>query len=118
DNVRRALTAGALRDGHRIGEMDISVEIASSASGIDRERLRERATHPTTEARVRASTDAFHATGATQRPTFVVTSKIGDLAVMSGFYRSAPLSEAIRAMLSDARAYRDYGVVHGDPPAV
>ena len=117
DNVRRALTAGALRDGHRIGEMDISVAIASSVSGIDPERLRERATDPTTEARVRASTDAFHATGATQRPTFVVTSKIGDLAVMSGFYRSAALTGAITAMLSDARAYRDYGAVHGDPPA-
>jgi hypothetical protein len=47
----------------------------------------------------------------------VVTSKIGDLAVMSGFYRSAALAGAITAMLSDARAYRDYGAVHGDPPA-
>ena len=116
DSVRRALTSRALREGHRIGDLDISVAIASFASGIDPERLRERATDPDTEARVRASTGAFHATGATQRPTFVVTSQIGDLAVLSGFYRSGALTGAINAMLADARAYRAYAAVHGDPP--
>lgn len=117
DTVRRALAAGGLRDGHRIGDLDIAVAIASSASGIDPETLRERANDPDTESRVRASTEAFHATGATQRPTFVVTRDDGDLAVMAGFYRSAPLIGAIDAMLADARAYRAYAEVHGDPPA-
>ena len=69
------------------------------------------------EKRVRAATAEFHALQVTQRPTFLLTSNIGDRALFSGLVKAAPVAAAIDAMLEDAAAYASHAAHYGGPPA-
>ena len=71
---------------------------------------------PSTEARVAASTAAFHAHQVNQRPTFVLTDAIGDKAVFSGLVHEEPLVATIEAMLADTTGYASYAAHLGGPP--
>lgn len=117
DRVRLALAHAGLRDGQRFGEWAVAAEIGARASGVEKGKLLEHAKSPAVEERARASTAHFKALQVTQRPTFVVDTKIGDRAVFSGFARVAPLISAIDAMLDDAEAYAAYAAHFGSPPA-
>ncbi len=117
DRARLALTHAALREGRRVGSWEVATSIAARAAGVDEAALQARANAPEIEARVRASTAAFHALQVTQRPTFVVEDAIGDRAVFSGLIQSAPVVAAIDAMLADAAAYASWAAHFGPPPA-
>jgi predicted DsbA family dithiol-disulfide isomerase len=117
DRLRLALSHAGLREGKRIGEIDVAVEVAAKATGLDPAKLRAKAESPEVAARVKASTAEFHAHQVTQRPTFVLEDSIGDKAVFSGLVKIEPLVATIEAMLADTAAYAAHKAHWGAPPA-
>jgi len=117
DRLRLALAHAALREGRKIGDMAEAIAVAAKATGIDSEKLWERAQSREIEARVRASTAEFHALQITQRPAFVLEDPIGDKAVFSGLTAAAPLAATLDAMLADTAAYASHAAHFGPPPA-
>ena len=117
DRIRLALMEAAMRAGRKVAEWPVCASIASAAAGLNESDLLAKARSPGIEQRVRASTAEFHALQVTQRPTFVLDSNIGDRAVLSGTWRSAPLVAALESMLADAAAYASWKAHCGDPPA-
>lgn len=119
DEIRRALSQAALRDGRTIGDLDTAVTVASAAGGkaLPAKKLLRAAQSATVRARVEASTQEFFAHKISQRPAFVLTDAIGDKAVFSGLVRAAPLIATIDAMLADTAGYAAHAIHHGKPPA-
>jgi predicted DsbA family dithiol-disulfide isomerase len=116
DRVRLALMDAAMRKGQKVADWKICASIAAKAAKLDEKKLLAKSQSKEIEKRVRASTAAFHAMKATQRPTFVLESNIGDRAMLSGFWRLEPLVAAIDSMLADAAAYKSWKAHFGDPP--
>src|SRR5215475_2501929 len=116
DRVRLALAHAALREGKKIGDWDVAIEVGAEAGGIDAADLRKHARSAKTEKRVRGSTAEFHALQITQRPAFVIDSEIGDRAIFSGVVKLEPLAATIESMLEDAAAYMAHKAHFGDPP--
>lgn len=116
DEIRRALAHAALRDGQKIGNLDLAVALAAKAGKIAPKKLRAAATSKEVQARVEASTREFFAHQVNQRPTFVITDVIGDKSVFSGLVRVEPLAAAIDAMLDDSAAYATHKAHFGTPP--
>ena len=116
DRVRRAIANAALRDGRPVGDLEVAVAIANEASGLDRETLHAATRSPQIRATVEASTREFHAIGATQRPTWVIESEIGDRAVLSGMWRTAAVIAVLEATIADVRAYRSHAAHFGVAP--
>ncbi len=118
DRVRLALSSATLRDGApRIREMEVAAEIAAKASGIDKNKLLERARSSEIEKRVRASTAEWQSLRVTQRPTFLLDTEIGDRAVFSGVIKFEPIAAALDSMLDDAAFYATHAAHFGEPPA-
>jgi len=117
DRVRLALMEATLREGQKVAKWDVCAAVANKVAGIDAAKLIAKARSVEIEKRVRASTAEFHALLVTQRPTFVIENNIGDRAVLSGTWRSAPLIAVIDSMLSDAAAYASWKAHIGEPPA-
>lgn len=117
DRIRLALSHAADREGKKVGQWDVAVEVASKAAGLDDGRLCDRAKSPEIQARVDASTAEFNALQVTQRPTFLVEDSIGDRAVFSGLVVAPPIAAAIDAMLRDVAAHESYAAHFGPPPA-
>ena len=117
DRVRLALANAALREGKKVSEWEIAVEIGAAAASVEKKKLLERARSPEIEKRVRASTAEFHALQVTQRPTFVIDTEIGDRAVFSGVVKLEPLTATLDSMLDDASAYAAHKAHFGNPPA-
>ena len=117
DRIRLALGHAALREGKKVGDWDIAAEIGARASGIDHKKLLDKARSSEIEKQVRADTADFHNLKATQRPTFVLDTDIGDRAVFSGFAKAAPIAAALDSMLEDADAYTSFAAHFGTPPA-
>ena len=117
DRVRLAIASAALREGKKIGDWDISVQVGAKAGEIDPGKLLERARSAEIEQRIRASTAEFHALQVTQRPAFVIDTEIGDRAVFSGIVTLEPLATTLDSMLHDAAAYATHKAHFGDPPA-
>jgi predicted DsbA family dithiol-disulfide isomerase len=116
DRVRLALSTAGLREGQKFGEWEVAAEIGARTAGVDRKKLLDRARSPEVEARARVSTAEFKGLQVTQRPTFVIDTKIGDRAVFSGFARVEPVSCAVDSMLDDAEQYAAHGAHFGSPP--
>lgn len=116
DRLRLALSQAAMREGKRIGTLDVAVAVGASALGLDPDRLREKAQSPEVAARVRASTELFHSLQINQRPAFLLEDPIGDRAVFSGLVGAAPLAAALDAMLADTAAYTSFAAHFGPPP--
>jgi predicted DsbA family dithiol-disulfide isomerase len=116
DRVRLALAEAAVRAGQKVGQWEISTDIAAKAAGLDAQALLAKAKLPEIDKRARASTAEFHALQVTQRPTFVLESNIGDRVVISGLVKITPLMAAIDAMLEDATAYAAHAAHFGKPP--
>ena len=117
DRARLAIATAALREGKNILDIKISASLAAKASGLDAKKLLARAQSPEVEKRIRATTAEFHGLQVTQRPTFVLTSNIGDRAVFSGVAKAAPVAAAIDAMLQDAADYASHAAHVGNPPS-
>jgi predicted DsbA family dithiol-disulfide isomerase len=116
DRVRLALANAALREGKKVSNWEIAVEIAALAGNIDRKKLLELARSPQIEERVRASTAEFRALQITQRPAFLIDTEIGDRALFSGVVKLEPLAATLDSMLDDAAAYAAHKAHFGDPP--
>jgi predicted DsbA family dithiol-disulfide isomerase len=116
DRVRLAIAHAALREGKKIGDWKVSLEVAARAGGIDPAKLSDRARSSEVEKRVRSDTADFHKLQVTQRPTFVIDTEIGDRAVFSGFAKLAPIVAAVDAMLDDVEAYTSHAAHFGTPP--
>lgn len=116
DRARLAITHAALREGRRVGDWNEAVAAAAAATGLDAAQLLARAQSPEIAARTRATTAEFQAMQATQRPTFVIESAIGDRVMLSGLVNAAPLIAVIESMLSDVAAYASHRAHHGNPP--
>jgi predicted DsbA family dithiol-disulfide isomerase len=116
DRVRLALANAALREGKKVSNWEIAVEIAALAGNIDRKKLLELARSPEIEERVRASTAEFRALQITQRPAFLIDTEIGDRALFSGVVKLEPLAATLDSMLDDAAAYAAHKAHFGDPP--
>lgn len=116
DRVRLALANAGLREGKKLGEWEVAVEIGARAGGLDQKKLLERARSPEVEKQVRADAAAFDNLQVTQRPTFVLDTEIGDRAVFSGFARVAPIAAALDSMLEDAEGYISFAAHFGSPP--
>lgn len=117
DRLRLALAHAALREGRKIGDMAEAIAVAAKVTGIDAEKLWEKAQSREIESRMRASTANFHALQITQRPAFVLEDAIGDKVVFSGLATAAPLTAALDAMLADTAAYATHAAHFGPPPA-
>jgi predicted DsbA family dithiol-disulfide isomerase len=117
DRVRLALARATLREGKNVADWNTAAEIAAEATGIEADKLLERAKSPAIEKRVRASTSEFRALQITQRPAFVIDTEIGDRAIFSGVVKLEPLAATIDSMLDDAAAYAAHKAHFGDPPA-
>ncbi len=116
DRLRLALTTAALREGQKIGNLEVAVSAAAKATGLDAAKLRALTESPEVKERVRASTAEFHSLQITQRPAFLLEDKIGDRAVFSGLVALAPLSATIDAMLADTASYATHAAHFGPPP--
>lgn len=116
DRIRLALSHAADREGKKVGQWDVAIEVAAKAAGLDAGKLAARAKSPEIQARVAASTAEFNALQVTQRPTFLLEDSIGDRAVFSGIVRAEPIAAAIDAMLADVAGYESYRAHFGDPP--
>ena len=116
DRVRLALAEAALRQGRKVGQWEVAVEVAANTAGLDPGQLLARARSPEIEARARAATAQFHSFQINQRPAFLVEDPIGDRAVFSGLVALDPLVTTIEAMLHDTGAYASYAAHFGAPP--
>jgi predicted DsbA family dithiol-disulfide isomerase len=116
DRVRLAIAEAAVRAGQKVGQWEISADIAAKAIGLDAKALIAKAKSPEIEKHVRDATVEFHALQVSQRPTFLLQSNIGDRVVISGLVKITPLVAAIDTMLEDAQAYAAYAAHFGNPP--
>ncbi len=119
DEIRLALAHAAVREGRKVGNLDVATEVAVAAAGgrLTAATLRAAAESAAVRARVEASTAEFLAHRISQRPAFILTDSIGDKAVFSGLVRLEPLVATIDAMLADTAAYAAHAVHHGRPPS-
>lgn len=117
DHARLAIARAGMIDGKRVGQVDVAVEAAAQATGIDPVILKKTAESQEIEKRVCKSTDEFLAFKINQRPGFVIESDIGDRAVFSGLIHKIPLFTTIDAMLKDSMGYQTHKAHSGDPPA-
>jgi len=113
ERIRIALSEAAMRDGQRIGDMEIAVGIAARTTGVDPTELRAAAESATVQARVAASTQQFFDYQLNQRPAFLLESSIGDKAVFSGNWVASPLGATIDAMLTDVSRYESFAAHYG-----
>jgi predicted DsbA family dithiol-disulfide isomerase len=116
DSVRLAIARGCMLDGKRACEREIAAAIACEAGKLDRAALDRAMDDPATAARINTSTEAFNALGVSVRPTFVLTSGIGDSTVLSGCWRAETLVACIRALLDDETGYERFNAADPPPP--
>ena len=116
DRARLAISEGAVLQGLKVADWQVSVELVARACNLDPGELMRLSRCPEIEARCRRSTAAFHALGLSQRPAFVLENRIGDRATFSGVVAYEPLAATIEALLSDAAGYAAYAAHHGGPP--
>jgi predicted DsbA family dithiol-disulfide isomerase len=117
DRIRIAIANAALREGKKLGDWQVAVNVAAQAGGLDRKKLLERAKSPEVEKRVRATTAEFHDLKLTQRPAFIIDTEIGDRAIFSGLVKVEPLAATIDSFLADAADYAAFTAHFGAPPA-
>jgi predicted DsbA family dithiol-disulfide isomerase len=119
DEIRLALSHAAEREGKKVLQMSVAVDVAAKAGGkkLNAKKLRARAESKEVRGRVEASTREFFAHQINQRPAFILEDAIGDKAIFSGLVQIEPLAATIDAMLSDAAAYAAHKAHFGGPPS-
>ena len=118
DSVRLALAHAALVEGQKVGRWDVAADVASKSSGIFADELLTRAKSPEILAEAEKNTAEFQRYQATQRPTFLIESSIGDRAIFSGLVHYEPLAATIDAMLEDVAGYDSYSAHFGAVPSL
>ena len=116
DRARLALARATVLEGRKVSGWELAADIAAGATGLDPADLLAKARSLEIESRVRAATAEFHQIQATQRPSFVLKSNIGDHALFSGLIKVAPIAATIDAMLEDAAAYAAHAAHFGSVP--
>src|SRR5262245_24599281 len=116
DRVRLAIAHAAMREGKKVRRWEIAVAVAAKAARLNRTKLLARARSREVAARVKKTTEEFHALQVTQRPTFLIENNIGDRVVFSGLVRVPPLAAALDAVLEDSAAYASHAAHFGSPP--
>jgi predicted DsbA family dithiol-disulfide isomerase len=116
DTVRLAIQHAAVREGKKVGQWNVCVEIAAVAGSLNKSALLAAAQSAEVAERLKKSSEEFNALGVDQRPTFVIQNAIGDKAVLSGLVKFEPLKATIEAMLEDAAAYASFNAHFGGPP--
>ena len=116
DRVRLAIANAALRDGKKVSDWSVAVEIGAAAANLDKTKLLNGAQSSAVEKRIRAATAEFHSFQVTQRPAFLIDTEIGDRAIFSGVVKLEPLAATVDSMLDDATAYAAHKAHFGDPP--
>lgn len=116
DRVRLAIANAALRDGKKVSDWNVAVEIGAAAANLDKTKLLNGAQSSAVEKRIRAATEEFHSFQVTQRPAFLIDTEIGDRAIFSGVVKLEPLAATVDSMLDDATAYAAHKAHFGDPP--
>jgi predicted DsbA family dithiol-disulfide isomerase len=116
DRVRLAIAHAAMREGKEVGRWEIAVAAAATAARLNQARLLARSKSREVAARVKKTTEEFHALQVTQRPTFLIENNIGDRVVFSGIVRVPPLAAALDAVLEDSAAYASHAAHFGSPP--
>ena len=117
DRVRLALAQAGEREGKKVGQWNVAVDVAVKSAKLNRAKLLARAKSPAVAARVKKSSAEFAALQVNQRPTFLIRNAIGDRAVFSGIVRAEPLAAAMDALLADQAAYNSWRAHFGGPPA-
>jgi len=117
DRVRLALAHAGEREGKKVGQWNVAVDVAVKSAKLNRAKLLARAKSPAVAARVKKSSAEFAALQVNQRPTFLIRNAIGDRAVFSGIVRAEPLAAAMDALLADQAAYNSWKAHFGGPPA-
>ena len=117
DRVRLALAQAGEREGKKVGQWNVAVDVAVKSAKLNRAKLLARAKSPAVAARVKKSSAEFAALQVNQRPTFLIENAIGDRAVFSGIVRAEPLAAAMDALLADQAAYNSWKAHFGGPPA-
>ena len=117
DRVPSALMHAAMRDGLKIGDIELAARVASDASGLAAEKIIAAAKSEAVRKLVEDSTAIFFAHQLDQRPSFILENNIGDKAVFSGLAKAPSIAAAIEAMLDDATAYAAHRAQVGTPPS-
>jgi len=117
DRVRLALAHAGEREGKKVGQWNVAVDVAVKSAKLNRAKLLARAKSPAVAGRVKKSSAEFAALQVNQRPTFLIDNAIGDRAVFSGIVRAEPLAAAMDALLADQAAYNSWKAHFGGPPA-
>ena len=117
DQARLAIANAAMREGKKVGRLEIAVQVVSEATGLDKAKLTDRAKSTEIADRCEATTKEFHALQVTQRPTFLIENGIGDRAVFSGVARIETLAAAIDALAADEAAYASWLAHFGPVPS-
>jgi predicted DsbA family dithiol-disulfide isomerase len=120
DEIRLALSHACEREGRKVGQLDVAVEVAVAAAKgkLKAAKLKTAAESVKVRARIEESTKEYlaHQLSENQRPAYIITDTIGDKAVFGGLVRIEPLAAAIDAMLADVAAYAAHQAHFGDPP--
>jgi predicted DsbA family dithiol-disulfide isomerase len=117
DRARLAIANAAVRDGKKVGRLEVATQVVSKATRLDKAKLTKRAKSAEIANRCEATTREFHALQVTQRPAFLIENGIGDRAIFSGVVRIEPLAAAIDALLADEAAYVSWAAHFGSVPA-
>jgi predicted DsbA family dithiol-disulfide isomerase len=112
--VLEALKNEGLTEGRFILRHEVALDIATTASGIERAKFESVLDDPATIEEIRATTAEFNTLQVNQRPTFVIRSAIDDTAIFSGLYRPEPILSALAAMIADEDSYERFASSH--PP--
>ena len=112
--VLEALKNEGLTEGRFILRHEVALDIATTASGIERAKFESLLDDPATIEEIRATTAEFNTLQVNQRPTFVIRSAIDDTAIFSGLYRPEPILSALAAMIADEDSYGRFASSH--PP--
>jgi predicted DsbA family dithiol-disulfide isomerase len=116
DRARLAIANAALREGKKVGRLEVAVAVVCEATGLDKAKLAKRAKSSEISRRSEATTKEFHALQVTQRPTFLIENSIGDRANFSGVVKIEPLAAAIGALMADEAAYASWAAHFGSVP--
>jgi predicted DsbA family dithiol-disulfide isomerase len=114
DAAREILKTEGLMGGKPILRLEVALELAAKATGLDQSELEQAVNDEKTGKAMKASTAEFSLLPANQRPTFLLRSAIEDTVLLSGIYRSDPIFAAVEAMISDEDAYERFRVSY--PP--
>jgi 2-hydroxychromene-2-carboxylate isomerase len=108
NETRLAIARAGLVDGLSITEIDVAIEVAYRASGIDPRDLRIMLDDPQTMLYLFERSREFEQSGVAVRPAIVMTNDLGDRAVLSGIWNAEPILTAAQALLTDEMSYHEF----------